>query len=1186
MAKILGLDLGTNSIGWAVVEEAAEGKHLVDYGTQIFQEGVAKTQSGEKPMVQDRTDARHNRRHYFRRRLRMIELLKVLIDERLCPFVSRDELRVWKERKQFPFRSGLPGWLRTRVDGDVNPYRDRHECLHRKLDLTKEEDRFVLGRALYHINQRRGFRFKEIDGDSEGKQTLAMAAELSRDMQEAGCDFLGDYYYKLFREGKKIRGHRCSREHHYEREFDEICRVQELSDDLKRRLRRAIFYQRPLKSQKGAVGHCTFEPTKPRCMVSHPRYEEFRMLSFLNAIRISRDGEPMRPLTCDEVRDAMKAFSCRSKRSFPFEDIAKAVSKKRTYAHYKSDVQADDLYNYDMKDTVGGCPVTAAIADAMCVDFAGDWESALCSLYQKNDGRKTPDEVVDDIWHALVSFDDADKLAAWFMDNLQISSDMAKVLSRKIDVRHEYASLSLKAIRKMLPWLRKGYVYSKAVFLANLDETMPDGVRDDASKRKEVYDNVMCLLDEYDGGGRTPRYEEIARYLKGAFPGMKPEKLYHPSMIDLYKKSVKGPDGKAYLGSPRRSELKNPVVMRMMFRLRKLVNALIEEGAIDEDTAINIELSRNLNSANMRAAIRSYQKDNEKKRAEAVDVIRREMGEGYVPTEEEITRVILWNEQDGFSLYTGNRLEITTVLNGLECNIDHIIPRALGGEDRLENKTLCESWYNQKVKGDILPACLDGHDEIMAHVDGIIRKKIEERKKAYYAAKKAAKAATMKDVKDNATVKKLKEKMYWDYWQDKYNRFLMKSVDAGFTMRQDVDTKVFGRYAMAYLKTVFPNVHTVKGATTAFFREAWSLQDKNEKKDRSVHSHHCIDAVTIACIGREEYGQWALYAKNVGSGHVRKPSIPLPWPSFIHDLAVTIPNTLVVPHFIPDRRLKKVKKKVRVRGKIQKTASGDVKYATGDAVGGALHNETFYGKIMRRGVLTTVVRKRIEEVLGDGKKIASIVDDAVREKVMAAYKAGERKQVWMNEEKGIPINSVRIAVPDSPTPIKYHREEGVADYKKPYYVNTNGNYCLAIYEGKKAPHRIYSLYEASRILKNEGGFRVPETDDNGNRLKYVLKVGQMVLFYENDPEEVYADDRKGLVKRLFKITGVNNRKIQLMHSLNALPDTAAKSLGCISKWSSSTGMMNKYEVAISSFQALVEGYDFMITETGKIEWTR
>ena len=77
MAKILGLDLGTNSIGWAITEQYEDRYELLDRGVDIFQEGVARTKSGEEPMVKTRTDARALRRHYFRRRLRKIELLKI-----------------------------------------------------------------------------------------------------------------------------------------------------------------------------------------------------------------------------------------------------------------------------------------------------------------------------------------------------------------------------------------------------------------------------------------------------------------------------------------------------------------------------------------------------------------------------------------------------------------------------------------------------------------------------------------------------------------------------------------------------------------------------------------------------------------------------------------------------------------------------------------------------------------------------------------------------------------------------------------------------------------------------------------------------------------------------------------------------------------------------------------------------
>lgn len=42
MATILGLDLGTNSLGWAVVEETEHGYTLKEQGVDIFQEGVAR----------------------------------------------------------------------------------------------------------------------------------------------------------------------------------------------------------------------------------------------------------------------------------------------------------------------------------------------------------------------------------------------------------------------------------------------------------------------------------------------------------------------------------------------------------------------------------------------------------------------------------------------------------------------------------------------------------------------------------------------------------------------------------------------------------------------------------------------------------------------------------------------------------------------------------------------------------------------------------------------------------------------------------------------------------------------------------------------------------------------------------------------------------------------------------------
>ncbi|HJR99728.1 MAG TPA: hypothetical protein VJ780_02230, partial [Flavobacterium sp.] len=75
MAKILGLDLGTNSIGWAIVENDNNDFSLLDKGVRIFSEGVnieAKTNS-ESSKAAKRTEYRSARKLKYRRKIRKIE---------------------------------------------------------------------------------------------------------------------------------------------------------------------------------------------------------------------------------------------------------------------------------------------------------------------------------------------------------------------------------------------------------------------------------------------------------------------------------------------------------------------------------------------------------------------------------------------------------------------------------------------------------------------------------------------------------------------------------------------------------------------------------------------------------------------------------------------------------------------------------------------------------------------------------------------------------------------------------------------------------------------------------------------------------------------------------------------------------------------------------------------------------
>ena len=86
MKRILGIDTGTNSLGWAVVDKDDAGDYtLVRKGSLIFQEGVKIEKGIESSKASERTGHKALRKHYFRRRLRKIEVLKVLLKYGWCP---------------------------------------------------------------------------------------------------------------------------------------------------------------------------------------------------------------------------------------------------------------------------------------------------------------------------------------------------------------------------------------------------------------------------------------------------------------------------------------------------------------------------------------------------------------------------------------------------------------------------------------------------------------------------------------------------------------------------------------------------------------------------------------------------------------------------------------------------------------------------------------------------------------------------------------------------------------------------------------------------------------------------------------------------------------------------------------------------------------------------------------------
>lgn len=1218
MSRTLGLDLGTNSIGWAIVDKDgdSEGNFLIDKGVDIFQEGVKIEKGVESSRAAERTAFRSARKLLRRRKLRKIETIKALSSLEMCPYISEAQLNEWRYKDSYPIDEDFLNWQKTNDKLDKNPYKCRYVAVTETLDLYVKQNRYLLGRAFYHISQRRGFLSNRLESTKESNGAVTQGiSELSKEISDARCSYLGEYFYVCYQKGVKIRNKYTSRKEHYEKEFYAICEKQQLPEKTVKTLHKAIFYQRPLRSQKGSVGKCTLEPTKSRCQSSHPRFEEFRMLSFINNIKIKTyNDDSFRPLNTNEKQNIIPLFLRKSAKQFNFEDIAKKIAGKGNYGYYKdSSSEKPYLFNYRMSTSVPGSNVTAQIVNVL----GEDWQSYLLDNY-KLKGNKTLDEIVNDVWHSLLNFTDEENLVLWAKDNLQLS-DSNSTKFAKITLPSEYASLSLCAINKILPYLREGLLYSHSVFLANMVKIIPKHIWSNEESRKSVIGDIASIINNH-----TKEDEPIEKCIKNHLLdcyGLSYEDskhLYSPSMIETFNNVLPNNKGIYQLASPRTSSVRNPMAMRTMFRLRALINELLRQGKIDRMTKINIECSRALNDANKRKAIEDYQRQREKKRAtyrqEIAELYKKETNKEIIPTDTDVLKYQLWKEEQGeVCIYTGRPIAIHQFIGANpEFDIEHTIAQSVGGEDSQANKTLCESRYNRYVKKAMLPSQLSEHKDILVRIESWkktyedLQKQIDKTKGSY----------SSKEIKDRAIQKRHRLSIERDYYKDKYNRFLMKEVPSGFRRNHDIDNSIIAKYSRLYLKSIFPRIYSIKGYTTAEFRKMWGLQEHYTKKERSNHIHHCVDAITIACIGASDYSEMARYYHNKDNFYnyngTSRPVSPKPWKTFTEDV-LAIEKELFVSHYTPDNMQKPTRKKLRVRGKIQYNKNGEPIYVKGDSARASLHKDTYYGAIKRNDEIKYVVRKFLNKDFKESD-INNIVDDVVREKVLSAHRErGFAKlfdnPIWMNEEKGIEIKKVRCYanMVKSPLFIRKQRDLSKHDYKHTINVANDGNYFMSIYEGVNKKGKLERSYE---IVNNidaatyyKAGFNreiadsIISTTCKGLPFRGLIKTGTLVLFYKETPEEIWELNKDVLCKRMYKVVkfAKDGRATFRYHQEARNDDNLKADFEKEHKTKAPSSLTNgeskfdferivpKLLLSPGGFNMLIENVDFILTVTGEIK---
>jgi len=460
--------------------------------------------------------------------------------------------------RKYPMEEAFEQWIKLDFDGDgvsdySSPYQLRAELMERQFDFSLEIERMKLGRALYHIAQRRGFKsskgetIAEQENDKKEsadidsidvaaamkKSETKLAGEITGYMEKHGLKTVGQAFAQLEREGQRVRNNPLYKgvRSLYMSEINEIFRFQEGLDpngSLHEHLLSTkkgigtIFYKKPLKSQKGNIGKCTLEPNKDRCAVSHPAFERFRALSLLNNIKIKTSADSEWQQLPIKVRDTLysQLFTSRVKSDFKFKEIREKIEKLMGL-RLSAELNTRTI-NYKDTQSVSGCPVTARLIKLL----GEDWETATIdgSKMRTTHGSKSPNTLhrvsytALDLWNICFNCDDPEEVDEFAAKRLQWDEEKTSALKKLwASISQGYAMLSLKAINNINKMLELGLVYSDAVMMAKVPDithATPEQmgeigiayneIKQNANSDKLIYSIVNSLIATY----KSLSYEE------------------------------------------------------------------------------------------------------------------------------------------------------------------------------------------------------------------------------------------------------------------------------------------------------------------------------------------------------------------------------------------------------------------------------------------------------------------------------------------------------------------------------------------------------------------------------------------------------------------------------------------------------------------------------------------------------
>lgn len=805
MAYRLALDLGSTSLGWAMVRLNKENEPcaVIKAGVRIFSDG--RNPKDGSSLAVTRRDARSMRRRRDRLLKRKNRMMNSLIEH---GFFSSDK----ESRKK----------LET-----LNPYTLRAKGLDEA--LTPEE----FGRALFHINQRRGFKSNrktdKVDNDSGALKTAI--SKLRATLLTENCRTVGEWLHKRdstgltvrarYRENKVIKDDGKSRiDKSYdlyidramiEAEFDSLWdkqkqfNPQQFSDHAKVVLKDALLFQRPLKPVR--PGRCTFLPDEERAPLALPSTQRFRMYQEVNNLRILREGLKEEMLTLqqrDVLIDALEENS------------------KRTFTQIKTLLGLGGVVKFNFEDPkrqeLKG-NVTSAIL-SKSDHFGKQWFS-FAEIKQ------------DAIVNQLVTEENLAKLIRWLQDETGIDEARAEKIAN-VGLPEGYGSLCALALARILPELRSDVIsYDKAVLAAGFDHH--------SNISPSATGEILYELPYYG--------QPLQRHV--GFGSGNPDDN----------------DEKRY------GRIANPTVHIGLNQVRLVVNALIKR--YGHPSEVIVEVARDLKqSKDQREDANKRQAENQRRNARLrVDVANiLGVSEERVKASD-IQKMILWEElsfdpADRRCPYSGVQISAHMLLSD-EVEIEHILPFSETLDDSLNNKTVAMRQAN-RIKGNRTPWKAFGA-QIVAGFDYasiILRAEQMPKGKRYRFAQDG-----------------------YERWLKDDAGFLARALNDTRHM-----SKVAREYMQLICpKTrVIPGQMTAMLRAKFGLNDVLGL---NGEKNRNDHRHHAVDACVIAVTDQGLLQRFAQASASTREKQLNRlvENMPLPWETYREHVVRAI-NHIWVSH--------------------------------------------------------------------------------------------------------------------------------------------------------------------------------------------------------------------------------------------------------------------------------------------------